>query len=599
MPTAFDVTFVPPDGSPMRRRLSDGEEYVVGRGADCDLRIDGDPSVSREHCRVRVHGGGVDFERLPEATNPLFHEGEEVATCRIEESGVVVVGGTVVHVAAHENGTPDVDVPVEEIAFDPAFLQRVRYTNPGDRVQVLSHLPDLIRGARTEAEFRHRLTSLLLAGVPHAEAVAVVEVAEDGTTETLHWERRRETDGDVRVSRRLVRESLTERRRSYLRVWEAGEGPRGDDFTSVPEFDWAFCTPVFEHGRPWGLYVAGRMESVVAASALDRTTEPRGRSQQSTLLHADVKFTELVAETVRAVKQLRTLEQRQTSLRQFFAPAVLRMLGDDPGLLEPRECDVTVMFCDLRGFSREAEASREDLMELLSRVGGALEVMNDAIQAHGGVTADFLGDAALGFWGWPLDQPDAPRLACRAALAIREAFARARDTPGHPLERFQTGIGVASGRAVAGKIGTSEHVKVTVFGPVVNLSSRLEGMTKQLHVPIAVDDATAVTARTSLGPEEGRLRRLGRVRPFGFDGAVDVHEVLPPYVGDGDLTDEQLTDYDRSVESFVEGRWEEALELLARLPASDRAQDFLVARIVGANRIPPADWDGVVALPQK
>ena len=68
----------------------------------------------------------------------------------------------------------------------------------------------------------------------------------------------------------------------------------------------------------------------------------------------------------------------------------------------------------------------------------------------------------------------APLDACRAALAIRQAFEQIRQQPEHPLSDFRMGIGIAHGRAVAGKIGTSDQVKVTVFGPVVNLASRLE-----------------------------------------------------------------------------------------------------------------------------
>jgi len=80
---------------------------------------------------------------------------------------------------------------------------------------------------------------------------------------------------------------------------------------------------------------------------------------------------------------------------------------------------------------------------------------------------DFQGDAAMGFWGWPLRQPDAVLRTCRAALAVRAEF--------EATEGFHAGIGVATGPAVAGKIGTVDQVKVTVFGPVVNLASRLEG----------------------------------------------------------------------------------------------------------------------------
>src|SRR4029450_11982130 len=155
-------------------------------------------------------------------------------------------------------------------------------------------------------------------------------------------------------------------------------------------------------------------------------------------------------------------------------------------VLAPREADVTVLFCDLRGFTRESERSAGDLLGLLQRVSQALGVMTHEILAQGGVVGDFHGDAAMGFWGWPIVQPDSVERACRAALGIRAAFG-SEDV----LSDFRVGIGMASGRAGAGKIGTVGQVKVRVFGPGVNLASRLETMTRQLRASILIDPPTA------------------------------------------------------------------------------------------------------------
>ncbi len=157
-------------------------------------------------------------------------------------------------------------------------------------------------------------------------------------------------------------------------------------------------------------------------------------------------------------------------------------------MLAPREAEVAVLFCDLRGFARHSERSADDLLGLLNRVSRALGVTTHAIREQGGVLGDFQGDAAMGFWGWPLPQPDAAVRACQAALAIRAEFEAAAQRSEDPLADFRMGIGIATGRAVAGKIGTVDQVKVTVFGPVVNLASRLEGMTKILQAPILLDE---------------------------------------------------------------------------------------------------------------
>ena len=212
----------------------------------------------------------------------------------------------------------------------------------------------------------------------------------------------------------------------------------------------------------------------------------------------------------------------------------------------------------------------------------------------------------MGFWGWPLVQDDTIARACGAALAIRAEFEHAAQpsgdlsaATGNPLASFHAGIGIATGRAVAGKIGTEDHAKVTVFGPVVNLASRLEGMTKILRAPILLDRATAEAVRRHVPRDTARVRRLAVVRPYGLDAAIEVSELLPPQSQYPLLTDEHLAYCDRAVEALVAGRWSEAFELLHRTPPEDRATDFLTVFIAQHNRTPPHGWDGVIPLAGK
>ena len=268
----------------------------------------------------------------------------------------------------------------------------------------------------------------------------------------------------------------------------------------------------------------------------------------------DLKFTELAATTLGALRDVRMLERQRAGLSQFFSPVVLEALqGVDPEVvLAPRETEVSVLFCDLRGFSRHSERSAEDLLGLLNRVSQALGVTTHAIREQGGVLGDFQGDAAMGFWGWPLAQPDAAVRACLAALAIRAEFTAAAQNVDDPLADFRVGIGIATGRAVAGKIGTVDQVKVTVFGPVVNLASRLEGMTKILHAPILLDERTAIVVRNRLSPAQARLRRVAVVKPYGLDRRLEVTELLPPAAASA-LGDQNIADYEQALDDLLAG----------------------------------------------
>jgi adenylate cyclase len=300
------------------------------------------------------------------------------------------------------------------------------------------------------------------------------------------------------------------------------------------------------------------------------------------------------------LRDLRKLERERASLGQFFSPVVLASLStDDPDvLLQPSEAELSVLFCDLRGFSRATERAADQLLVMLERVSLALGIATRHICDAGGVLGDFHGDAVMGFWGWPIEMEDAPRRAAMAAIAIRDAFADA-SRAGDTLADFRVGIGIATGKAVAGKIGTVDQVKVTAFGPAVNLSSRLEEMTKTLHAPILIDERTAELLRGSLAGDVGRLRRVARVRPFGLDRDMEVTELLPPDTGLPTLTAEGVRHYERALDEFCAGRWQAAFESLHLVPAEDRVKDFLTMYIVQHNRTAPEGWRGVIQLSGK
>jgi adenylate cyclase len=380
-------------------------------------------------------------------------------------------------------------------------------------------------------------------------------------------------------------------RQSVVHVWnEAERGTAAGN--PAADGDWAFCSPVRGRAcRGWAIYVAGCWST-------DRSG-PAGLAVAA--LQEDLKFTELVATTLSSLREVRLLERNQASLRPFFSPLVLEALAErDPvEVLAPREAEVSVLFCDLRGFARHSEQAAGDLHGLLHRVSDALGVTTRHILQTGGVVGDFHGDAAMGFWGWPFAQPDAVVRACRAALNIRAEFAAASLQPHHPLADFRLGIGLATGRAVAGKIGTVDQVKVTVFGPVVNLASRLEGMTKLLRAPILLDAATAEAARVLLPPGQARVRRVAVVRPYGCDAPLEVSELLPPQAELPELTDHDIAMYEAALTALHASDWQLAFQLLHQVTADDRVKDFLTVFIAERNRTPPAGWDGVIPLASK
>jgi adenylate cyclase len=382
----------------------------------------------------------------------------------------------------------------------------------------------------------------------------------------------------------LILDAIEHRKQSVSTRWGGASRQEPAEYTVADTSGWAFCTPVPGTAcAGWGIYVTGMSES----AAFD--------------LRPDVKFTDLTANLVGAMKDFRELQRQQDALGRFFSPVTLPIFASPEGerALEPRLTEVTVLFCDLRGFSAESERSRDDLMDLLKRVSRALDVMTKCIHARHGVIGDFQGDAALAFWGWPMADGRNAVEACRAAVDIRLRFDKAAGDPTDALSGFRCGIGIATGEAVAGRLGTAGQFKIDVFGPVVNLASRLEGITKQLSVPILVDEATVAKARAAGGSEEFRFRRLARLRPYGMASPITTAELLPPGGETQALDAPMIAAYERALDAFIAGRWDESFALLHEVPPWDHGKDFLTSHILRHRREPPPGWDGVIGLESK
>ncbi|QDU31144.1 Adenylate cyclase 1 [Anatilimnocola aggregata] len=576
-----------------RRRLPLDVPQVLGR-AGGPWSTPWDERISRKHAELTFQDGRLVVRLHPDARNPIFYRGRRSDSFEIQPGDHFVIGETTFTFANERvllgQNEPN---PITERTFSIEELRSQVYRRPDQRMEVLSRLPDVITSSSSDSELFVRLVNLLLGGINRAAAAAIVEITEPqdvipSELKVLHWDRRILSGADFNPSERLIRQAV-KTKQSVVYVWSGAERGPGD-FTLSEGLDWAFCTPISGNAcRGWALYVTG---SFAGDAALDV-----GADVDS--LGEEIKFTELTAATFGSLREARKLARKQAGLSQFFSPVVLEALADQDAdaVLAPREADVTVLFCDLRGFSRASEKLSAQLHELLQRVSQALGVTTHHILQTGGVVGDFHGDAVMGFWGWPLAQANAVTRACQAALGIRAEFAAAAaQGADHPLANFRVGIGIATGRAVAGKIGTVDQVKVTVFGPVVNLASRLEEMTKAVRVPILLDEVTAAEARRLIPADEARIRTLAKVRPAGLDTPLVVSELLPPFLAWPQLSDEHIASFEAAGQALNARDWPRALQLLHQVPPDDLAKDFLTVFIAQHNRTPPDNWDGIVPV---
>jgi class 3 adenylate cyclase len=177
---------------------------------------------------------------------------------------------------------------------------------------------------------------------------------------------------------------------------------------------------------------------------------------------------------------------------------------------------VAVLFSDLRGFTRYAEKLTPE--RLVGELNDYLDVMIREVRAEGGVVDKYIGDAIMVVYGLPQSRPDDAARAIRTAWRMEQALAL------HNVERQQRGlpplaqgIGIHYGEVVAGNIGTTERLQYTVVGDVVNLASRLEGATKELHTPVLISEDARKAAEGHPHPpvqSAGPLQVRGRETPL-------------------------------------------------------------------------------------
>lgn len=580
-----------------RRRLWVGRDFILGRGENV-WSVDWDHQVSRRHARLKVTRGRLRVERIEGSTNPLFFHGRQADEFMVSAGEHFVVGQTRFSlVSENVRVTMDLPSPDAEENYTPERLRNLRYRDAEKKIAVLSQLPDVITRSVSETEIQIQVVNILLTGIPRAATVGIVRQSQgpsEPVTEVLHWDQRLLSGDNFQPSGTLIRRAV-ESGETILHLWKTGGEFGEDQVTILNKGDWAFVSPLRgDAADGLAVYVAGNDAMPLDSDSLLGPLD----------LHDDIKFTELVATTLSNVQHVAALKQRQASLRPYFSPVVIDAIadGDPEKSLAPRECEVSVLFCDLRGFSRRSEEYADSLLELLDRVSQALGIATREIMDQRGVVGDFHGDATMGFWGWPLKQPDSAWRACQAALAIQHQFAHLARQPEHPLHDFHIGLGIATGNAVAGRIGTEDQVKVTVFGPVVNVAARLETMTQQLHAGILLDQRTHLMIEKQMESSTDtnlRLRRLAVVQPAGMGNPIQVSQLLPNAGEPGSVSDHGIELYEKGLGFFTAGNWEAALQIFQQLPAEDRAKDFLSSYIAQRHRVAPKDWAGYIPLKQK
>jgi class 3 adenylate cyclase len=219
-------------------------------------------------------------------------------------------------------------------------------------------------------------------------------------------------------------------------------------------------------------------------------------------------------------KSLREKEMIKRAFTRYVARQVVDEILKDPEKLALKEerRDVTVLFCDMRGFTSLAERLSPE--EVVGVLNDFYTLMVDTTAKNDGIVDKFLGDGVMAIFGAPIVHEDHPVRAVKTAVAMQAGVAElSRKRAREGKDPIAVGIGVSAGEAVAGTVGTEDRMEYTVIGDSVNLAARLESNAKPGQILISHRTYQRVDGVVN-------VRTLGVIRVKGKEEQVEVYEVL-------------------------------------------------------------------------
>lgn len=289
----------------------------------------------------------------------------------------------------------------------------------------------------------------------------------------------------------------------------------------------------------------------------------------------------------------RAEERMRSRLSEFFSPKVASELGANPDFMEGQDTEVSVLFCDLRGFSSVTESLEPK--QAIEWINDVMSELSQCVIDRDGVLVDYVGDELFAMWGAPGNQTDHATRAITTARAMLEAIEMLRTRWRSVLSLdFGAGIGINTGIARVGNVGSRQKFKYGPLGNTVNLGSRLQSVTKQLGVECIAGASTVAAANC-----QAECRRLAKLAVVGIAQPIDVYEVAKV---PSESWQRQRDLYESALDDFENCRFGEAVEKIGNIltvNATDAISRKLLARAAAELDEPSESFSGVWKLTQK
>jgi adenylate cyclase len=529
------------DGDAPQAHTFTAGEVVIGRSPECQVVLK-DFGISRQHARIVVDEDGVRIQDL-KSKNGTQVNGVPVVEAPLKDGDRILLGkfqltfsktleGKVVlddaKPLSEEAGTiirsvgelskllSDTSAGTARTAADrkPAAADVQEIEKSNRILKVLMNVAETLIAVRPVEEVLQQVMEIVFEHIPADRGFLML--SEEGSAKLIpmvvkHRNPEGADSGKISISKTIA-DRVVKDRVSIL-TSDALVDPRfgAGDSIRFHGIRSAMCAPLWNKEQVIGIiHVDSPMlTNCFALNDLD-------------LLTALANYAAVAVERARLNQKIVAEEKKRERLGRFLSPQVTNRILATPesqsqALGVPEIKDVSVLFADIVGFTSMSEKMSPAAVSLV--LNDYLSRMTDVIFKHEGTLDKYIGDAIMAVFGAPLDMPDHAVRSIRAALEMRDRLEEfnAERKEGQTL---RIRIGINSGKAVAGEIGSINKKEYTVLGDTVNTASRLESSVAQ-PMMIVVGENTYHAAR-----EEFECRSLGRVTLKGKKNVLEAYEVL-------------------------------------------------------------------------
>ncbi len=288
---------------------------------------------------------------------------------------------------------------------------------------------------------------------------------------------------------------------------------------------------------------------------------------------------------------------------QYLSPKVIEIIMNDPSKLSlgGESKIITAFFSDVAGFSTISEKLTPG--QLVQLLNDYLTAMCDIAEKYDGTVDKFEGDAIIAFWGAPLDEPEHARMACYTAIEMQQYMEVLRkkwteEGQNELITNMKMRVGLNSGKAVIGNMGSAKRMDYTMMGDTVNLAARLEGANKFYGTYNMISDATYQMAKDSID-----VRELDKIQVVGKKVAVVVYELLDKKGQVTGAKADGVAQYLKAMELYKQQKFDEAIKafeaVFKSIPKDPPAKTYIDRCHILKDNPPGPDWDGRYVLTSK